>query len=312
MKGQCETAAEEARNKVKKANGNTDTLPDVPLHLGSCLMAAQVSAGEITPARAQTSCRPSLDTSGRSGSVWGMPRFIIHDQFADVPECAGHLALSIAFSQFLAVLADEDPFDRPAVEQKMRTASAVQEVLRWCLRLLQTEELRSYRKPIGGGPLSPMPSGHWHVDDAVERFITSQYNLADPFSSGGAADSWIFVSDEDFTHISDGFYQQLLTENGIKERRRRATWPMTAINDDAANSLAPAPSSPVASSPFGLLTLPQVEAAVGLAKSTIYKMISEGTFPEQLKLGSKSVWLRSDIEKWFSDLESRRGTSSRP
>ena len=45
----------------------------------------------------------------------------------------------------------------------------------------------------------------------------------------------------------------------------------------------------------------QVEAQTGLARSTIYKLISEGKFPRPVKLTSKSVAWRSDlIDAWVA------------
>ena len=39
-----------------------------------------------------------------------------------------------------------------------------------------------------------------------------------------------------------------------------------------------------------------------LVASTIYRWMSEGTFPKQIQLGSRSVvWLESDVTKWMED-----------
>jgi len=38
-----------------------------------------------------------------------------------------------------------------------------------------------------------------------------------------------------------------------------------------------------------LLRLPQVKAATGLSKSSIYARIAEGTFPKQIPLGPRLV-----------------------
>lgn len=49
-----------------------------------------------------------------------------------------------------------------------------------------------------------------------------------------------------------------------------------------------------------LLRLPQVKAATGLSKSTIYARIAEGTFPKQIPLGPRIVvWVEADIQKWI-------------
>ncbi|RQW80305.1 MAG: AlpA family transcriptional regulator [Methylococcus sp.] len=52
-----------------------------------------------------------------------------------------------------------------------------------------------------------------------------------------------------------------------------------------------------------VLRRPEVEQRVGLARSTIYHLISLGQFPTPIKLGAKSVgWIEGEIDGW---LESR-------
>ena len=56
-----------------------------------------------------------------------------------------------------------------------------------------------------------------------------------------------------------------------------------------------------------ILELSEVMKATRLSRSTIYKRMREGTFPDQIKLGEsergerKVVWLESDIEGWLEE-----------
>jgi prophage regulatory protein len=52
----------------------------------------------------------------------------------------------------------------------------------------------------------------------------------------------------------------------------------------------------------------QVEARVGLSRSTIYEKIKSGSFPSPISLGSKSVgWIDSEIDEWLiSQIEKSR------
>jgi len=51
-----------------------------------------------------------------------------------------------------------------------------------------------------------------------------------------------------------------------------------------------------------ILKMPEVIRATGLARSTIYKLISENRFPKQIKLTSfSSGWLQSEVEAWIAD-----------
>lgn len=50
-----------------------------------------------------------------------------------------------------------------------------------------------------------------------------------------------------------------------------------------------------------LLRLPMVMRITGLAKSTIYKLISQNQFPVPIKLSTRAVaWLWSEIDTWVS------------
>jgi prophage regulatory protein len=48
----------------------------------------------------------------------------------------------------------------------------------------------------------------------------------------------------------------------------------------------------------------QVCEMTGIARSTIYKYIANGTFPKSFKLGQRvSVWRVATIEAWIADRE---------
>jgi len=49
-----------------------------------------------------------------------------------------------------------------------------------------------------------------------------------------------------------------------------------------------------------IMRLPEVIKSTGLARSTIYKKISENDFPAQISLGAQSVgWVETDIQDWI-------------
>lgn len=60
-----------------------------------------------------------------------------------------------------------------------------------------------------------------------------------------------------------------------------------------------------------ILRLPAVKARIGLARSTIYLRISEGTFPPPVRLGPRAVgWVESEIEDWLAHRTSRGGSNT--
>lgn len=46
----------------------------------------------------------------------------------------------------------------------------------------------------------------------------------------------------------------------------------------------------------------QVEARVGLRRSTIYQGVADGTFPRPIRLGARSVgWVEHEVQRWLAD-----------
>lgn len=57
-----------------------------------------------------------------------------------------------------------------------------------------------------------------------------------------------------------------------------------------------------------ILRLPCVKSRTGLSRSTIYLRISEGKFPQPIRLGSRAVgWIEAEIDEWLEQriLDSR-------
>lgn len=57
-----------------------------------------------------------------------------------------------------------------------------------------------------------------------------------------------------------------------------------------------------------ILRLPEVRQSVGLARSTVYRLMETGEFPRPIPLGGRSVgWLQSDIEAWLNEQAAKAG-----
>ena len=51
-----------------------------------------------------------------------------------------------------------------------------------------------------------------------------------------------------------------------------------------------------------LLRRKEVETRCGIARTTIYRLMRCGQFPEPLKVGPRAVrWLESEIETWLAE-----------
>jgi prophage regulatory protein len=54
--------------------------------------------------------------------------------------------------------------------------------------------------------------------------------------------------------------------------------------------------------PDRIIRLKTVLSRTGLSRSTIYRKITEGTFPSQLKISTNSAgWRESDVNRWVAD-----------
>lgn len=49
-----------------------------------------------------------------------------------------------------------------------------------------------------------------------------------------------------------------------------------------------------------ILRLPAVKVRTGLARSTIYLRIAQGSFPKPVSLGGRAVgWVEAEIQRWL-------------
>lgn len=62
-----------------------------------------------------------------------------------------------------------------------------------------------------------------------------------------------------------------------------------------------------------ILRLPEVEKRTGIARSTIYRHIDAGTFPQPVPLGTRHVgWLESEVQAWIATAADRRAGDDGP
>jgi prophage regulatory protein len=61
------------------------------------------------------------------------------------------------------------------------------------------------------------------------------------------------------------------------------------------------------------LRRPEVEAATGLARSSIYERMSAGTFPKPVPLDGRSVgWVEREIDEWQKQRIAERDRKNSP
>ena len=58
-----------------------------------------------------------------------------------------------------------------------------------------------------------------------------------------------------------------------------------------------------------VLRLPALKTRTGLSRSSIYKFVAEGRFPQPVRLGVRSVgWLEAEIDEWLRNRMAARAT----
>ena len=51
-----------------------------------------------------------------------------------------------------------------------------------------------------------------------------------------------------------------------------------------------------------LLTSKQIAEETGISRSTIYRLVQNGSFPKPIRVGRRCVrWLESDIKAWLAE-----------
>ncbi len=59
-----------------------------------------------------------------------------------------------------------------------------------------------------------------------------------------------------------------------------------------------------------LIRLKQVMEITGLSRSSVYRYIDEGRFPQSVSLGGRAVaWVESEVERWIEEVINQRDSN---
>ena len=54
--------------------------------------------------------------------------------------------------------------------------------------------------------------------------------------------------------------------------------------------------------PIRIIRMADVQARTGLARSTIYVRVADGSFPQPIRLGARAVgWIESEVDAWIRE-----------
>ncbi|WP_354326512.1 helix-turn-helix transcriptional regulator [Porphyrobacter sp. MBR-155] len=184
------------------------------------------------------------------------------------------------------------------------------------------ERVATFARPLGGGEVVPIMASMWEIDDPLPRMATGAFNLHDWANHEAPLTHRILVDSADFDdwlagldppgRLSDRDLEaaldpQLRAARAVAARRvKDALEPKgRSIENDAGVSL-----SQSLSISDELLTRPEVEALVKLGRSSIYAKIRDDGFPDNIMLGGKAVWRKSEVMAWVEE-KAAQGRRSR-
>ena len=54
--------------------------------------------------------------------------------------------------------------------------------------------------------------------------------------------------------------------------------------------------------PIRIIRMADVQARTGRSRSTIYQWVSDGSFPQPIRLGARAVgWIESEVDAWIRE-----------
>ena len=161
--------------------------------------------------------------------------------------------------------------------------------------------------------------GHWELDDPLPRFATGAFNLKLWWEASAELTHRIFVDTKQF----DRWLASLRPLGPLTNRQMEAIVDpqkraVRAVASDATVKVSSQASfdetqSQLSPDPPGvgpvLMTLDEVCDLTRRSSSTIYAYMEKGFFPEPIKLGSSSRWLKSEILAYIAEQAAKRGGS---
>lgn len=175
--------------------------------------------------------------------------------------------------------ADVDPVDRSKVGNAARLIG----------ELFAAGEMRTFARPFGGGRPEQLRASDRELDDFRPRMARSALNRKAPFDLDADPTHWIFVELEDFNRVVEASCADIMPE------RRSAP---VAGGTRTVNPSAALP----ALAEDRLVRMPELERRTGMSRSTIYRRIEAGRFPDRIPLaGNIAAWRESEIADWMAD-----------
>ncbi|MDC8753827.1 AlpA family transcriptional regulator [Erythrobacter sp. sf7] len=176
-------------------------------------------------------------------------------------------------------------------------------------------KIATFARPLGGGETVEIPPAHWEIDDPLPRLATGTYNAADWANAEAPASHRIFVDAAEFDAwlaklqppgpLTDSQIEEVLDPRLRAARSTAARKPKRVRRTDSPDRHGLGPDATTSDTPVNtaqptLLTIKEVLRLTRLGRSTAYRLLSAGSFPNPIKIGRSSRWLKSDVDEWIA------------
>jgi excisionase family DNA binding protein len=175
--------------------------------------------------------------------------------------------------------------------------------------------IATFARPRGGGEAVAIPPAHWEIDDPLPRFASGTYNAADWANAEAPASHRIFVDAAEFdawlaklqppgpltdSQIEEVLDPRLRAARSIAARKPKRVRRTDSLDRHGLGLDATTSDTPVNTAQPTLLTIKEVLRLTRLGRSTAYRLLSAGSFPNPIKIGRSSRWLKSDVDEWIA------------
>lgn len=194
--------------------------------------------------------------------------------------CALHHGLSP--EEIAEVFSDGNAVDAVA-------ASEVRHAVRLLGELFAAGDVLTFARPFGGGDPERLPASAWELDDFRSRFAQSAIDPNAPFSPDAVPTHWIFVDLKGFNQVVEASCTDLTLP------RAEPTAEVRRVDGTPIEPIAIATED-------RHVRMPELERRTGMSRSTIYRRIEKGRFPQSIPMdGNISAWREHEVAEWLAN-----------
>lgn len=158
--------------------------------------------------------------------------------------------------------------------------------------------VRAWARSIGGGEPAELRASNWELDSFDDRFATGAIDPKRPFDPLAEPTSWIFVDMDGWNALVEASVAEFVRPTRARTLRLGPGAPVEESVSDATGRTGPAQSG----DEERLVRLPEIKRRTGMSRSTVYRRMAGGKFPECVPMsGNMAAWRESEVAAWLAD-----------